>query len=128
MNDQGAILGIDMGSVAISAAQINFERKVLKTAYQFHHGNREDTFIKMMKEFDARGICGIAVTSSTPSIIKADRHYDNRVAIIEAARHFHEKIGAILVVGGEAFGLIGFDEDRPLSQLQDEFRLCGGDR
>ena len=64
-----------------------------------------------MKDFDPGRICNIAATSSTPSIINASRRYDNRVAMIEAARHFHPKIGAILVVGGEAFGLIGFDEN-----------------
>ncbi len=109
-NDPFVILGIDIGSVSISVAEVDSERKVLKTAYQFHHGNIKETFIKIMKAFDLKGICGMAATSSTPSSIKADSHYDNRVAIIEAARHFHQKIGAILVVGGEAFGLIGFDE------------------
>ena len=110
MNHHLSFLGIDMGSVAISVAEINSDGKILKTAYQFHHGNIEETFTQMMNDFDPGRIFGIAATSSTPSIIKADRRYDNRVAMIEAARHFHEKIGAILVVGGEAFGLIGFDE------------------
>jgi activator of 2-hydroxyglutaryl-CoA dehydratase len=109
-NDAMVILGIDIGSVSISVAEVDSERKVLKTAYQFHHGNIEETFINIMKGFDLKTICGMAATSSTPLSIKADSHYDNRVAIIEAARHFHQKIGAILVVGGEAFGLIGFDE------------------
>ncbi|MCG6880425.1 MAG: acyl-CoA dehydratase activase, partial [Deltaproteobacteria bacterium] len=109
-NDPFVILGIDIGSVSISVAEVDSERKILKTAYQFHHGDIKETFIKIMKVFDLKGICGMAATSSTPLSIKANNHYDNRVAIIEAVRHFHQKIGAILVVGGEAFGLIGFDE------------------
>jgi len=103
------VLGIDIGSVAISMAEIDSERAVCKTDYQFHHGNIAETFAEMMRHVDLGGICGIAATSSTPSVIKATRRYDNRVAVIEAARHFHHKIGAILIVGGEAFGLIGFD-------------------
>ena len=109
-NEPLVVLGIDIGSVSISVAEVDSERKILRTAYRFHHGNIKETFINIMKAFDPKGICGIAATSSTPSIIKADSRYDNRVAIIEAARHFHQRIGAILVVGGEAFGLIGFDE------------------
>ncbi|MGD9287816.1 MAG: acyl-CoA dehydratase activase, partial [Desulfobacterales bacterium] len=52
----------------------------------------------------------VAATTSTPSIPKVDRRYDNRVSIITAGRHFHEEIGSILLVGGEKFGLIQFDE------------------
>jgi predicted CoA-substrate-specific enzyme activase len=106
-----SILGIDVGSVSISMAEINPERDICRTAYQFHHGNIAETFTRMMSDFDLGRICGIAATSSTPSIVKANRQYDNRVAIIEAARRFHQKIGGILIVGGEAFGLIGFDEN-----------------
>jgi len=105
------VLGIDIGSVAISMAEIDPKRAVCQTAYQFHHGNLAETFAEMMRHVDLGRICGIAATSSTPSLIKATRRYDNRVAVIEAARHFHRKIGAILIVGGEAFGLIGFDEN-----------------
>jgi predicted CoA-substrate-specific enzyme activase len=110
MDDHSILLGIDIGSVSISVAQINPEREIYKTAYQFHRGKIAETFTEIMNDFDLGRICGIAVTSSTPSTIKANRKFDNRVAIIEAARHFHRKIGAILVVGGEAFGLIAFDE------------------
>ena len=110
MDNHSVLLGIDIGSVSISAAEINPEREICKTAYQFHHGNIAENLTRIMNDFDLGRICGIAATSSTPSILKANRQYDNRVAIIEAARHFHQKIGAILVVGGEAFGLIGFDE------------------
>jgi len=109
-NDPLVFLGVDIGSVSISVAEINSEKRVLKTAYRFHHGNIEGTFTAMMKAFDPGQICGIAATSSTPSTINVNRHYDNRVATIEAARAYHEKIGALLVVGGEHFGLIGFDQ------------------
>ena len=111
MNEPCVLLGIDIGSVSISVAEINPQKEVLRTAYDFHNGNIAETFTRIMNDFDLGRICGIAVTSSTPLMIKTNRRYDNRVAMIEAARHFHEKIGAILVVGGEAFGLIGFDED-----------------
>lgn len=110
MDDHSFLLGIDIGSVSISLAEINPKQEIYKTAYRFHHGNIAETFTQMMNDFDSERICGIAATSSTPVILKTDRQYDNRVAVMEAARHFHKNIGAILIVGGEAFGLIGFDE------------------
>ncbi len=111
MHDHSSILGIDIGSVSISMAEINPKRELLKTAYHFHQGNVAETLKKILNDFDLRRISGIATTSSTPSILKANRQYDNRVSIIAAARKYHKKIGSILVVGGEAFGLIVFDEN-----------------
>ncbi len=105
------ILGIDIGSVSVSIVELNLEKEVLKTAYEFHHGNIIETVKKILKDFDLSVICGIASTTSTPAVIKASGQYDNRISIISAARHFHEKIGAILIVGGERFGLISFDEN-----------------
>jgi predicted CoA-substrate-specific enzyme activase len=110
MDDRSIILGIDVGSVSISAAEITAQKEIGKTSYQFHHGNVPEALKRLFTDFDLSRIRGIAVTSSTPSILKAARTYDNRVSVIAAARHFHEKIGSILVVGGEAFGLIVFDE------------------
>jgi len=103
------ILGIDIGSVSISAVEIYSNKEIVKTVYEFHNGNLTEKLKTLLNKFDLSGICGIAATSSTPSILKINRRYDNRVSIITAARHFHEKIGSILVVGGEKFGLISFD-------------------
>ena len=105
------ILGIDIGSVSLSIAEIDLKREILKTSYRFHHGDIEGTLRESLSGFDLGRICGVAVTSSTPSMVRANRRYDNRVAMMEAARHFHQHIGSMLVVGGQAFGLIGFDEN-----------------
>ncbi|UCH79988.1 MAG: hypothetical protein JSW20_09585 [Nitrospiraceae bacterium] len=105
------ILGIDIGSVSISIAEITSERDIVKTAYVFHHGNIIDNLKIVLSDFDLSRICGIASTTSTPSIIKITGQYDNRISIITGARHFHNTVGSILIVGGERFGLIRFDDD-----------------
>ncbi|MBI5055726.1 MAG: CoA activase [Nitrospirae bacterium] len=105
------ILAIDIGSVSVSVVEMGLKKEVVKSAYEFHHGNIIETVRKVLKDFDLSGICGIASTSSTPAVIKVSGQYDNRISIITAARHFHDKIGAILIVGGEKFGLISFDEN-----------------
>ena len=104
------ILGIDIGSVSISVAEITPKKEVVKTAYEFHHGNIAENLKKTLTNFDLSGICGIASTSSTPALVNADGQYDNRIAIISACRFFHRKTGSVLIVGGERFGLISFDE------------------
>ncbi len=109
--DNSNILGIDIGSVSISIVEINPGKEVVKTAYAFHHGKIMENLKNALDAFDLSRVCGIASTSSTPSIIKINKQYDNRISIITAARHFHEKAGAILIVGGERFGLISFDEE-----------------
>jgi predicted CoA-substrate-specific enzyme activase len=110
-HDSSNILGIDIGSVSISIVEISPEREVVKTAYGFHHGNIMENLKNILSTFDLSRICGIASTSSTPSIIKINNQYDNQISIMSAARHFHKTVGAILIVGGERFGLIRFDED-----------------
>ena len=109
--DNANILGIDIGSVSISIAEITPEKEVVHSAYEFHHGNIAENLKRILNGFDLSGIHGIASTSSTPPIIKVDAQYDNRISIIRAARHFHEKTGSILIVGGERFGLISFDDN-----------------
>jgi activator of 2-hydroxyglutaryl-CoA dehydratase len=110
MNPGCRILGIDIGSVSLSLAEVSLKREILKTAYRFHHGDIRGTLREALDAFDLGGVCTVAATTSTPSILRVSRRYDNRLAIMEAARHFYQDIGSILVVGGEAFGLIGFDE------------------
>jgi predicted CoA-substrate-specific enzyme activase len=111
MTGQATILGIDVGSVALTVAETSLDGEVLQTAYRLHQGRVADTFSGLLREFDAGRVRWTAATTSTPAIFEPDRHFDNRLALIEAARCFHDRVGSILVVGGEAFGLIGFDRD-----------------
>lgn len=104
------IIGIDIGSVSIAVAQLNLKKEVLKTAYAFHQGRIQTTLRNILNSLEIEKTCGIAATSSTPSIILTTGQSDTRVAVIAAAGHFNQKIGSILLVGGEKFGLIRFDE------------------
>ncbi len=105
------ILGMDIGSVSISLAEITPDKQIWKTSYEFHHGNIRETLIHMLEKYDLTGICGIASTSSTPLIVKVNQRYDNRIAVMKACDHFHGPVQAILIVGGEKFGLIRFDDN-----------------
>jgi len=40
---QGSVLGIDIGSVALSAVQLDPEGRILHKIYRFHKGNIRDT-------------------------------------------------------------------------------------
>jgi predicted CoA-substrate-specific enzyme activase len=104
------ILGIDIGSVSISIAELSPKKEIIKKSYGFHCGAINETLKMMLGSSNLSEICAVAATTSTPSMLKANRKYDNRVSIIAACRHFHEEIGSILLVGGEKFGLIQFDD------------------
>ncbi|MGD2021780.1 MAG: CoA activase, partial [Desulfobacterales bacterium] len=105
------ILGIDIGSVSIAVVEITSQKQIVQSAYEFHRGNTTAELKKILTGIDLRTIGGIAATASTPAILKIHRQYDNRLSVIAAAHHFHDKVGSILLVGGEKFGLIRFDED-----------------
>jgi predicted CoA-substrate-specific enzyme activase len=109
MNKSSYVLGIDVGSVSISVAAVDRYRNVVQPAYEFHQGRILACIKNILSDFDLSRICGIASTASTPSIFNVSQSFDNRVALIEACRLFHDEIGSILLVGGEKFGLIQFD-------------------
>jgi predicted CoA-substrate-specific enzyme activase len=105
------ILGLDIGSVSISAALLNSRQEIVQSAYAFHRGNPAEKLKELLSQFDLTAIGGIAATSATPGILKATRRYDSRVAVLKAVYRLHAKAGSILVVGGEQFGLIRLDKN-----------------
>ena len=107
----GNVLGIDIGSVAVAVAEVGRAGEVLKSAYDFHHGDVAGRLTSVLQGFDRSRIDAWAATSSTPPIIDVDGVYDNQMAVIASVLHFHEKAGSILVVGGERFGAVFFDEN-----------------
>ena len=110
MIDRPTIIGIDVGSIAVAVAGVNPQREILGAAYEFHRGDIRGTLKRILDRWDIGNSCGIAATSSAPPYLKTTAQYDDRIAVIAAARHFHQKVGSILLAGGEKFGLIRFDE------------------
>jgi predicted CoA-substrate-specific enzyme activase len=111
MSAHSDILGIDIGSVSISAALLNSRQEIVQSAYGFHRGNPAEKLKDLLTPFDLTVVGGIAATSATPGFLKATRRYDSRVAVLKAVHRLHAKVGSILVVGGEKFGLIRLDEN-----------------
>ena len=104
------ILGVDIGSVSIAVVAINSRQEIVQSAYEFHHGNTAQKLTEILNKFDLKALAGIAATAATPSLLEVTQRYDSRVAVMKAASWCHDKIGSILVVGGEKFGLIRLDE------------------
>ncbi|MCG6910678.1 MAG: acyl-CoA dehydratase activase [Deltaproteobacteria bacterium] len=111
MSEHLHILGIDIGSVAIAVAAVTPLKRIERTAYGFHHGNIRETLASLLADFDLSLVRWVAATTSSPSSLKTTCRYDNRIATITAAQALHKKVGSILIVGGEKFGLIRFDEN-----------------
>ena len=109
MNHASSILGIDIGSVSTAVAEITSSGELLFTKYRFHGGHPAQTVTDMLNEISLDRIGAVAVTASGSRFIGAGIRYDARLATIRASQHFYPTIGAILMVGGEKFGLIRFD-------------------
>jgi len=126
MKDEKNVLGIDIGSVTISLALVNSYKQILQTAYDFHEGQISEKLTDMLKSFPLNEICGIATTSSTPKMIKATTFFDNRISYIVAAKNLHKKIGSLLIVGGEKYGLAFFDKDNNYRKYRSNTSCAAG--
>jgi predicted CoA-substrate-specific enzyme activase len=104
------VIGIDIGSVAISLAVLNDSGEIVKSSYQFHKGAIAETLRSILSGIDPQQIGGIAATVSGPEILRNVSRYDTQIAIIAAVKSRHDEVGSILFIGGETFGLITFDE------------------
>ncbi len=69
------ILGIDAGSVSVSLALVGPQKEIIKTAYEFHHGDVTGRLRSMLADFDLAGIGWIAVTGSTPGAVLRNSQY-----------------------------------------------------
>ena len=110
-SDKESVLGIDVGSVAVSLAEVDPAGRVIGTAYEFHHGDPAGRLRAMLKDLDHSQWLGVAATRSTPDTVLADGRYDDQVAVISAALRMHGDLRTILYVGGEKFSAMFFDED-----------------
>ena len=105
----GQVLGIDIGSVSLGIACLAPDATILKTFYAFHQGKIPETLVALLSGYPLESVGHLACTSSTPETIGPAVRCDNQLAVISGASLVQEKIGTILLVGGEKFSLLQFD-------------------
>ena len=120
------IVGIDIGSVALSVVSVDENGMVTHSGYRFHRGEIADTLRKMLDEIDIAGIGGIAMTQSGSDILQNIPQYDTQIAMIAAVRKYHHQVGSILFVGGENFGLITFNEQGDYERYRSNSSCAAG--
>jgi len=111
MKKETYIIGLDVGSIAISIAAISKDNEIINTSYSFHHGDVSGTLEKELAEFDLTSAKGLAVTGGASGLMKNYTYYDSRISYIRAAKELHENVGSMIIIGGEKFGIVTFDED-----------------
>jgi len=105
------ILGIDIGSVTISFALIDKQKRIVGTGYAFHKGQLLENLRQLVSGIDFTGLDALGYTTSGPSLIKGGISVDPQIAFITAARHFHPDAQSLLIIGAEKFGLVTFDRN-----------------
>ena len=120
------ILGIDIGSVALSLALVNEKGEVVHSSYQFHSGVIAETLRTLLKNINPADVRGIAMTLSGPEILRSAFRYDSQIAIIAAVKKYHRKVGSILFVGGENFGLITFTDQGDYERYRSNSSCAAG--
>jgi len=103
------ILGIDIGSVAVSLVLLEPDGSIRDTAYDFHHGDIGEALSRLLADWDLSCVGAVAATRDTPEMVTADHRCDQQIALMRTARALHPEAGGILSVGGEKFKLIRFD-------------------
>ncbi|MDR3238232.1 MAG: acyl-CoA dehydratase activase, partial [Spirochaetia bacterium] len=104
-------LGIDIGSISTAMVELSPKGDIVYSSYFFHKGRVKETLAEALAETSIKDIRGIALTSSVPDIFAAGERYDSTVCIIAAAKKLHPEAGSVLIIGGEKFGLVSFDNE-----------------
>ncbi len=120
------VVGIDIGSVALSLVLTDTKGSVLHSSYQFHKGKIRETLRAMLSHVDCRRVGAVAMTLSGPDILRRTSRYDSQISMIAAVRHFHRKVGSILFVGGEKFGLVTFNEEGDYERYRSNTSCAAG--
>ena len=100
------ILGIDIGSVAISAVRLNTGGEITGTFYQAHHGQIRHCLQDLASTLDPGKELSIALTSSTMIHPGEFAFFDIQTALVRASRYTGKAYDRILHVGAEKFYLV----------------------
>ncbi len=108
-NNNGLILGIDVGSVSISLVSVDREGHLKGHAYTLHKGNIRETLDQLLLRYMNHQVLGVATPSGKSHFNKQVEVYDQQVAIMEAVDFLKLNARSILHVGAERFYLMELD-------------------
>lgn len=126
MDAKATILGVNVGSVSVSIASIDGEGRLLRSDYAIHKGDVRGTLLRLLAKIDLGGLRGIGATAGAGGTVRADKIYDPGVAYVTAARRLHGEMSALLIVGGEKFALINFNDDGSYSDSRGNSPCAAG--
>ncbi|MCK5465192.1 MAG: hypothetical protein KAI95_19330, partial [Bacteroidales bacterium] len=105
------ILGLDIGSMSISAVRLNSGKEITGTFYEAHHGRVGKCLQKMASQLDPENSLDIALTASTLFNSGEFEFTDIQTALISASRYPGKGFDHILHVGAEKFYLVKKDPE-----------------
>ncbi len=117
--------GIDAGSTTLSIVLMDEHKNVIDTYYAYHHGRIKECLQQYFADKKITRVRGIAVTSSTPNVIVATV-VNTQVAYVHTAREYIPHIRTLVIIGGEKFGVIEFDENGNYSQYRGNTSCAAG--
>ena len=107
-----SVLGIDIGSVTISMAELDMEGNILRHFYHFHKGNIPGALEKADKVFNLNSIGAIGFTGSLKTLNTGIvRQYNTQVALMAATRKLCSNAASVMHIGAERFMLIRFGKN-----------------
>jgi predicted CoA-substrate-specific enzyme activase len=102
-------LGVDVGSVSVSCVLAEPGGAPMRWIYRPHGGKPREALLDALDEIQPPDSLLLTSTTASPVLPPSTAVFDTQVCLIAAARGLLERVGAILFVGGERFGLIRFD-------------------
>lgn len=104
------ILGVDIGSVSVAVALVDADGSISRRAYACHNGKVTRTLGELVAPLGLAPDTPVAITASSPRVIDGAVPVDWLSAHIALHRASFSEHSLLLIVGGERFALVRFDE------------------
>ena len=120
-------LGVDIGSVSISAVVTDLQGQLITCSYRYHHGMMQTALKQVMQPlFLQYSIGAVAVTNGAQGFVRGDLVCDDVLAFINSCKQLHPDVRSLLMIGGEKFGLVAFDEKGNYTSLAPSSSCAAG--
>ncbi|MFW5849606.1 MAG: acyl-CoA dehydratase activase [Spirochaetota bacterium] len=107
---RNGVLAIDVGSVSVALVELDGDRGIARRAHRAHHGRVAEAITNLLSDWPLDNVAQVVATKETPSLVRAAARIDWMTAIVTAHRALSPGVPNLLLVGGERFALVRFDE------------------